>query len=131
MLNKGKGDVKMKGDAKGMVKGRGMKGRGMKGRGMVKGRGTLQGGEPRRCSWVVLHPRRRLCTCCRRLAACRHCVSWSCHRGAASSSSVVVPCHHHPCPGHVVIVPQRQSVIVLCVSKVGWDEPRGVLTVVP
>jgi len=31
MLNKGKGDVKMKGDAKGMV----------------KGRGTLQGGEPR------------------------------------------------------------------------------------
>ena len=27
------------------MKGRGMKGRGMKGRGMVKGRGTLQGGD--------------------------------------------------------------------------------------
>jgi len=136
MLNKGKGDVKMKGDAKGMVKGRGMKGRGMKGRGMkgrgmVKGRGTLQGGEPRCCSWVVLHPCRHLCTCCHRLAACRHHVSWSCHRGAASSSSVVVPCHRHPCPGCVVIVPCCQSVIVLCVSKVGWDELRGVLTMVP
>jgi len=116
-----------------------VKGRGMKGRGMVKGRGTLQGGEPHRRLWVVLHPHRRLRACCRRLAACRHCVSWSCccstlalcHRGAALSSSVIVPCHRCPCPGCVIVVPCRQSIIVLCVSKVGWDKLRGVLTMVP
>ena len=37
MLNKGKGDVKMKGDAKGMVKGRGMKGRDGEGKGDITG----------------------------------------------------------------------------------------------
>jgi len=114
-----------------MVKGRGMKGRGMKGRGMVKGRGTLQGGEPRRHSWVVLCLCRRLCTCCCHLAACHHHVSWSCRCGAASSLSVVVPCHRCPCPGRIIVVPCHRSVVVLCVSKVGWDEPRGVLTMVP
>jgi len=37
-------------------------------------------------------------------------------------SLIVVPCRCHcPCPGHVV---------VLCLSQVGWDKPRGVLTMV-
>jgi len=92
-----------------MVKGRGMKGRGMKGRGM-KGRGTLQGGEPRRRSWVVLHPHCHLHACCHCLAACRHCMSWSCRHGAASSSSVIVPCHCRPCPGCIVVVPCHHAV---------------------
>ena len=38
---------------------------------------------------------------------------------------------HHPCPSCIIIVPHRRSVIVLCVSKVGWDEQGGVLTRVP
>jgi len=38
-------------------------------------------------------------------------------------SLVVVPCHCCcPCSGHIV---------VLCLSQVGWDELRGVLTMVP
>jgi len=32
---------------------------------------------------------------------------------------------HHPCPSCIIIVPHRRSVIVLCVSKVGWDEQGG------
>jgi len=39
--------------------------------------------------------------------------------------------HCHPCPSCVIIVPCHWSVVVLCVSKVGWDEWRGVLTRVP
>ena len=38
---------------------------------------------------------------------------------------------HHPCPSCVVVVPHRRSIVVLCVSKVGWDEWGGVLTGVP
>jgi len=39
--------------------------------------------------------------------------------------------HHHPCPSCIVIVPHHWSIVVLCVSKVGWDEWGGVLTGVP
>ena len=88
----------------------------------MKGRGTLQGGEPHHHLWVVLGLHCCLRVCCCRLAACHHRVSWSCHCGAALLSSVVVPCCCHPCPDHIVVV--------LCVSKVGWDELRGVLTMV-
>ena len=39
---------------------------------------------------------------------------------------------HCPCPSCIVVVPRRWSIIVLCVSKVGWDEwGGGVLTGVP
>ena len=39
--------------------------------------------------------------------------------------------HCCPCPSHIIFVPHHRSVIMLCVSKVGWDEWRGVLTRVP
>jgi len=30
-----------------------------------------------------------------------------------------------PCPSCIVVVPRRWSIIMLCVSKVGWDERGG------
>jgi len=35
---------------------------------------------------------------------------------------------HHPCPSCIIVVPRCWSVVMLCVSKVGWDEQGGVLT---
>ena len=38
----------------------------------------------------------------------------------------------HPCPSCVIVIPCCRSIVVLCVSKVGWDERGGgVLTGVP
>jgi len=33
--------------------------------------------------------------------------------------------HRRPCPSCIVLVPHHRSVVVLCVSKVGWDEHGG------
>jgi len=114
-------------------------------------------GEPHCCLWVVLGPCHHLHTCCCCLAVCHHHVSWlCCHCLIIFTHLIIVimcccvivvpcpphcnivlcPCHdivpcHCPCLGHAVIVPCCWSIIVLWVSKVGWEEQRGVLTVVP
>ena len=119
------------------MKGRGIvKGRGMKGRRMVKGRGMVKGSHCR--SWVVLGPRRHLHVCCRRLATCCCHMFWlcpcftsalCCHSMSALWGSlviVVVPVLAALSLSHIF-----SSVIVLCLSRVGWDELRGVVTVVP
>jgi len=79
-------------------------------------------------SWVLLSPR-----CCHPhvLSSRVLVVSFLC-RG------LLVLCLSHlshccPCPSCVIVVPCHRSVVVLCVSKVGWDEHGGggVLTRVP
>jgi len=62
--------------------------------------------------------------CCPHVLSSRVLVmSFLCH-------GLLVLCLSHlscrcPCPSCVVLVPRRRSVIVLCVSKVGWDERGG------
>jgi len=102
------------------------------------------------CHCWAVSPRRHLHACHCRLfvvVVCRILVVSSFHVGAASSSSswvlsfsssrvlvVLFLCRgllvlclsrlscRRPCPSCVVIVPHCQSVVVLWVSKVGWDE---------
>ena len=160
---KGRGMVKGDGEGKGMVKGDGEgdgEWKGMeKRRGMVKGRAYLG---PCRHSLVVLDPCYCLCTCVLVVLLLGHvtssllCVAWLCCCSALALCclvivvaclvmsllwlvlliSVIVLSLSHRCavflslPSHVVIVPH----VVLCLSKVGWEEWRtggahcGVLT---
>jgi len=146
---KGRGKVK----GRGMLKGRGMeKRRGtVKGRGMVKGNGEGKGdGEGKglpgpsspfvggpgpsslsshMCVPVVLslgHVTSSLLSCvwlCPCPPGCIVVLSWS-HRCAVTLSL----------PSHVIVVPCGWSIVVLCLSKVGWKEwgmggtHHGVLT---
>ena len=52
--------------------------------------------------------------------SCRPCVSWSCHSCAVASLSCVFLAS-----AVIVLVPCCWPVVMLCVSKVGWDEWRG------
>jgi len=71
------------------------------------------------CCSTSAPPCCHLCRCCHRLVVivltCCPRMSWLCR----------------PCPSRIVIVPHHRSVVMLCVSKVGWNEWRGVLTRVP
>jgi len=74
---------------------------------------------PHRCRLIVV-----VLTCCPcMLSSCVLVMLSLCH-------GLLVLClshlsRHCPCPSCVIVVPCRWSVIVLCVSKVGWDEWGG------
>ena len=80
-------------------------------------------------SWSCRHsaavpPHCHLCGCCHRLIvvvlACHPHVSWLCCSCAMASSSCVFLAS-----ATVVLVPHHRFIIMLCVSKVGWDEWGG------
>jgi len=115
---------------------------------MVKGRAYLG---PRRRSLMVLDPRRCLRACVpvmsslgrvassssRVLSSCRHWAVSPHRHHRVSGRVVVVPCAPRrvvvlswsrrcavssSLPSRVVVVPRRRSVVILCLSKVSWEE---------
>ena len=82
---------------------------------------------PRRCRLVVVFA--GVVVASSLSSSCVLVMSFLCH-GLLVLCLSRLSCHR-PCPSCIVVVPHCRSVVVLCVSKVGWDERGGVLTGVP